>query len=95
MKEQIILISLFYLFIFVYSNSEPTADEQKITNLYYNKEKDQYIIGESKSIDENSIAYAVYNKSYERTGWDFLLFLLMTKKTVNMMIRIKLMLWDI
>ena len=72
MKEQIILISLFYLFIFVYSNSEPTADEQKITNLYYNKEKDQYIIGESKSIDENSIAYAVYNKSYERTGWDFL-----------------------
>ena len=72
MKEQIILISLFYLLIFVYSNSEPTADEQKITNLYYNKEKDQYIIGESKSIDENSIAYAVYNKSYERTGWDFL-----------------------
>ena len=72
MKEQIILILIFYLLVFVNSNSEPTEDEQTITNLYYNKEKELYTIGESKSIDENAIAYAIYNKSYERTGWDFL-----------------------
>ena len=72
MKEQIIQISIFCLLVFVYSNSEPTRDEQIITNLYYNKEKEKYIIGESKYKDENAIAYAIYNKSYERTGWDFL-----------------------
>ena len=34
----------------------------------YSKEKEKYIIGESKFIDENAIAYTIYNKSYERTG---------------------------
>ena len=39
-------------------------------NIYY--EKDNYVAQESKSIDKNSIAYGIYEKSYERVGWDFL-----------------------
>ena len=72
MKIQIILISIFYLLVFVYSSSEPLEDEQIITNLYYNKETGMCTIGETHFIDENAIAYAIYNNSYERTGWDFL-----------------------
>ena len=72
MKEHIILISIFYLLVFVNSNSKPSEDEKTITNIYYNKETGMCTIGETHFIDENAIAYAIYNKSYERTGWDFL-----------------------
>ena len=41
-------------------------------NIYYQEESGNYTLIESKSKDEDSIAYAIYNKSYERTGWDFL-----------------------
>ena len=72
MKEKFVMISIFYLLAFVYSITEPTKDEQIITNIYYSKGNEQYTIRESTFIDENAIAYAIYNKSYERTGWDFL-----------------------
>ena len=39
-------------------------------NIYY--ENNKYVTKKSKSIDKNAIAYAIYEKSYERIGWDFL-----------------------
>ena len=39
-------------------------------NMHY--EKENYVPKKSQSIDKNAIAYAIYEKSYERVGWDFL-----------------------
>lgn len=39
-------------------------------NIYY--EKDNYVTKKSESLDKSAIAYAIYDKSYERVGWDFL-----------------------
>ena len=41
-------------------------------NIYYNKENDSYTIQKSQKPDENALAYAIYNISYEYKGWDFL-----------------------
>ena len=41
-------------------------------NMYYNKENDSYTTVISEKPDENALAYAIYNKSYEYKGWDFL-----------------------
>ena len=66
------IILFLFLFISAYSYIEPDENEQIIVNIYYDKEKKNYKLDESANIDENSIAYAIYNRSYERTGWDFL-----------------------
>ena len=46
--------------------------EQIIMNMYYHKDNDSYTTENSEKPDENALAYAVYNKSYEYKGWDFL-----------------------
>ena len=70
MRKEIFIILLFYLFIFIESNNIPDENEQTIMNIYY--ENGKYTTKNSTSRDENAIAYAIYNKSYERVGWDFL-----------------------
>ena len=70
MKGKIFIIILFYLFIVIYSMNASKENERTIMNIYY--EKDNYVTRKSKSIDQNAIAYAIYDKSYERVGWDFL-----------------------
>ena len=54
------------------SYKEVDADEHIIANIYYNSKYDNYTIIQSNSPDEDAIAYAIYNKSYQRTGWDYL-----------------------
>ena len=51
---------------------EIQEDENIIANIYYNSKYDNYSIIQSNSPDKEAIAYAVYNKSYQRTGWDYL-----------------------
>ena len=70
MRGNIFTIMIFYLFIVIYSIDTSKENERIIMNIYY--EKDNYVAQESKSIDKNSIAYGIYEKSYERVGWDFL-----------------------
>ena len=70
MESKMMAIILIFLAVIVKSNKEPEENEQIIVNMYYENQKFRF--EESKLKDENSIAYAIYNKSYERTGWDFL-----------------------
>ena len=50
-------------------NSE---NEQIIANIYYTEKNNSYTVLISPAIDKDAIAYAIYNKSYQRTGWDYL-----------------------
>ena len=69
-----------YIFIYILYNLIKSAlshiifedNEQTIMNIYYLKETAKYKTAISTKIDVNAIAYAIYNKSYEKTGWDFL-----------------------
>ena len=45
-------------------------EEHIIMNIYY--ENNSYRTEESEKPDENALAYAKYNKTYEKTGWYFL-----------------------
>ena len=54
---------------FSYKDGE---NEQIIVNIYYNEKNNNYSVLESSTTDEDAIAYAIYNKSYQRTGWDYL-----------------------
>ena len=67
-----LFIIILFSFICIYSFKEPDENEQIIMNIYYNIENKNFTLRESKNIDKNAIAYAIYNRSYERTGWDFL-----------------------
>ena len=64
------IVLLFHLFTVIFSTNVSNENEKTIMNIYY--EKDNYVPKKSKSIDKNAIAYAIYEKSYERVGWDFL-----------------------
>ena len=70
MKTELFILVFFYLLII--TKSVPVEDEKTILNIYYSKDFNNYTTNISKNIDEDAIAYAIYNKSYERTGWDFL-----------------------
>ena len=63
-------------------------------NIYY-ENNGKYTTKNSTNRDENAIASAIYNKSYERTVGIFLQLLLMKKMIVNIKMKINLMLWDI
>lgn len=52
-----------------YKNEE---NEQIIANIYYNEQNNNYSVIISSTADKEAIAYAIYNKSYQRTGWDYL-----------------------
>ena len=47
-------------------------NEQIIANIYYDEKKINFNIIESVIPDKDAVAYALYNKSYQRTGWDYL-----------------------
>ena len=72
MKKEILIVIMLFSFFLSMQSREPEKNEQIIANLYYDKIYHNFTIKMSESKDENSIAYAIYNKSYERTGWDFL-----------------------
>ena len=70
MRGKIFTIVLFYLFIAIYSLNLSEENEKTTMNIYY--ENDTYVTKKSESIDKSAVAYAVYEKSFERIGWDFL-----------------------
>ena len=41
-------------------------------NIYYSKETGKYNVVKSDKVYDEATASAIYNKSYEKTGWDFL-----------------------
>ena len=47
-------------------------NETIIMNLYYSDETKNYTLNISDKRDENAVASAIYNKTYEKKGWDFL-----------------------
>lgn len=47
-------------------------NEHIIANIYYDEKNNNYSVVISSKTDEDAIAYAIYNKSYQRTGWDYL-----------------------
>ena len=63
----------FFLCITVYFHLTKSAEsnESIIMNLYYSEETN-FTTNISDKRDENAIANALYNKSYEKIGWDYL-----------------------
>ena len=59
MEIKLFFIILFFLIALVKSNKEPEDSEQIIMNIYYQEESENYTLIESKSKDEDSIAYAI------------------------------------
>ena len=72
MKSFKILILFHYILIFIKSIQFEEENEQTIMNFYYSDEFNNCTTEISNKRDENAIASAVYNKSYEKTGWDYL-----------------------
>ena len=74
MKINIVLLALYYTLIIklITSNQVPEQNEQIIMNCDYSKDNNNFTIKESNTRDENTIASVIYNKSYERIGWDYL-----------------------
>ena len=64
--KQIIIFGFFILMTLQIKDNE----EHVIMNIYF--ENDIYRTEESEKPDENALAYAIFNKSYEKTGWYFL-----------------------
>ena len=54
------------------SSYKDGENEQIIVNIYYNEKNNNYSVIETTTTDDDAIAYAIYNKSYQRTGWDYL-----------------------
>ena len=73
MKTNIFLI-LFYYYILISIKSIQKEEDnlQTIMNLYYSEKANNYTAKISNASDENAIASAIYNKSYEKVGWDYL-----------------------
>ena len=72
MKIDIFLIIFGLLLIFKKVNSLIEENENIIMNFYYSEENGSYITNISNKIDENAIVSAIYNKTYEKKGWDYL-----------------------
>ncbi len=72
MEKEIFIVIMLFSLILSKPNKEPENNEQIIANIYYDQTNKNFTINISETKDNNSIAYAIYNKSYERTGWDFL-----------------------
>lgn len=54
------------------SSYKSEENEQIIANIYYNRQNNNYSVIISSTTDKEAVAYAIYNKSYQRTGWDYL-----------------------
>ena len=59
----------FFPLIFLYSVK---CQESIIMNCYYSNENNTYITNISDKRDENALSSAIYNKTYEKIGWDYL-----------------------
>ena len=66
------ILSLFYLILLQESIVALDKTESIIMNIYYSKETGKYKTVKSDKVYDEAIANAIYNKSYETTGWDFL-----------------------
>ena len=64
------ILSLFYLILLQESIQALDKPESIIMNIYYSNGK--YKTVKSDKVYDEAIANAIYNKSYETTGWDFL-----------------------
>ena len=69
MKSFLLLIIFSLLIITTKSKNE---NDTTIMNIYYSKTSGKFIPKESEFIDEDAVASATYEKSYETKGWDFL-----------------------
>ena len=65
MKLAITFLALIYLY-------SVQCQESIIMNCYYISENESYITNTSNKRDENALASAIYNKTYETIGWDYL-----------------------
>ena len=72
MKIDTFLIIFGLLLIFKKANCLTEGNENIIMNFYYSEENGSCITNISNKIDENAIASAIYNKTYEKIGWDYL-----------------------
>ena len=72
MKIDTLLIIFGLLLIFKKVNSLKEGNENIIMNFYYSENNRSYNANISNKRDENAIASAVYNKTYENIGWDYL-----------------------
>lgn len=72
MKAIFFLIIISSLFMFIHLNTFLEEDKIIIMNIYYSKGNQKYTTKISNTRDDNAVASALYNKSYEETGLDFL-----------------------
>ena len=61
----------------------------------YKSESGNLTTNLSDKRDPYALASAIYNKTYEKDGWDYLSISTYEKMVVNIMIQIKHMEWDI
>ena len=73
MKLNFLILLICYLFVFEHSTTIPEEENEQIIMNFYISEQDQNIsLNISEKKDENTVANAIYNQSYERIGWDYL-----------------------
>lgn len=69
---KIIPILFLYYAIISIKSIEVYENENIIMNIYYSNETNNFIIETSNYRDKDAVASAIYNKSYEKIGWDYL-----------------------
>ena len=69
---KVFFMPLFHLLLFMQFIQALNKSETIIMNIYYSKETGKYNTVKSDKVYDEAIASAIYNKSYETTGWDFL-----------------------
>ena len=83
MKLYIILI----LSLISLNSTYSETYESIIMNLYYSSESGNFTTKTSDKRDLDALASAIYNKSYETIGWDYLSISAYEKKIINTMIQ--------
>ena len=65
-------LKLFYIIIIFLYGTKSLETEVIIMNIYYSEESGNYTTNISSVRDEYAVASAIYNKTYEKIGWDYL-----------------------
>ena len=68
-KNSLKILYIIIILLYVIKSQET---EVIIMNIYYSEESGNYTTNISNIRDENAIASAIYNKTYEKIGWDYL-----------------------
>ena len=65
---------IFFILILFYIQSIEINENNDVTimNLYYSEKNNNFTTEISNKADQNALACAIYNKSYEKIGWDYL-----------------------